>query len=116
MIEVLRNVFYKVRLFFANLFEKDVVIKIGSLIAAILIWFIISVTATPVIDMVMYKVPVVVSLDGTYAEAHGYQAMSMSEESVTVYIKGERGEIGNLKSEDLVAVASADNVMYAMAV
>ena len=46
MIEVLRNVFYKVRLFFANLFEKDVVIKIGSLIAAILIWFIISVTAT----------------------------------------------------------------------
>lgn len=114
MIEVLRNIFYKVRLFFANLFEKDVVIKIGSLIAAIVIWFVISVTATPVIDIVLYKVPVTVALEGTYAEAHGYQAMSMSEESVTVYIKGERGEIGNLKSEDLIAVASADNVMYAM--
>lgn len=114
MIEVLKNVFYKVRLFFANLFEKDVVVKIGSLIAAIIIWFVISVTATPVIDIVLYKVPVTVSLDGTYAEANGYQAMSMSEESVTVYIKGERGNIGNLKSEDLVAVASAENVMYAM--
>ena len=113
MIEVLKNVFYKVRLFFSHLFEKDVVIKIGSLIAAILIWFIISVTATPVIDIVLYKVPVTVSLEGTYAEDHGYQAMSISEESVTVYIKGERGKIGNLKSDDLVAVASADNVMYA---
>lgn len=113
MIDVLKNVIYKVRLFFANLFEKDVVIKIGSLIAAILIWFIISVTATPVIDIVLYKVPVTVSLEGTHAEAYGYQAMSMSEESVTVYIRGKRGEIGNLKSEDLIAVASAENVMYA---
>lgn len=114
MIEVLKNIIYKVRLFFANLFEKDVVIKIGSLIAAILIWFIISVTAIPVIDIVLYKVPVTVSMEGTYAEAHGYQAMSISEESVTVYIKGERGKIGNLKSEDLVAVASADNVRDSM--
>lgn len=114
MIEVLKNVFYKVRMFFANLFEKDVVIKIGSLIAAIVIWFIISVTDTPVIDSVLYKIPVTVSLEGTYAEANGYQPMSISEESVTVYINGKRGEIGNLKSEELVAVASADNVMYAM--
>lgn len=114
MIEVFKNVLYKIRMFFANLFEKDVVIKIGSLIAAIIIWFVISVTATPVIDVVLYKVPVTVSLDGTYAEANGYQAMSVSDESVTVYIKGERGNIGNLKSEDLVAVASAENVMYAM--
>ncbi|MCM1330438.1 MAG: hypothetical protein NC253_13475 [Ruminococcus sp.] len=114
MIEMLKNVFYKVRIFFANLFEKDVVIKIGSLVAAIVIWFVISVTDTPVIDIVLYKVPVTVSTEGTYAEASGYQAMSVSEESVTVYIRGERGNIGNLKSEDLVAVASADNVMYAM--
>lgn len=114
MAEVLKNVVYKVRLFFANLFEKDVVIKIGSLIAAIVIWFVISVTDTPVIDSVLYKVPVTVSLEGTQAEAYGYQPMSVSEESVTVYINGKRGEIGNLKSEDLVAVASADNVMYAM--
>lgn len=114
MIEVFKNVFYKVRLFFANLFEKDVVIKIGSLVAAIVIWFIISVTDTPVIDSVLYKVPVTVSLEGTRAEAEGYQPMSISEESVTVYIKGKRGEIGNLKSEELIAVASADNVMYAM--
>lgn len=114
MIEVFKNVFYKVRLFFANLFEKDVVIKIGSLIAAIVIWFIISVTDTPVIDSVLYKVPVTVSLEGTRAEAEGYQPMSISEESVTVYINGKRGEIGNLKSEELIAVASADNVMYAM--
>lgn len=113
MLDVIKNIIYKIRLFFANLFEKDVVIKIGSLIAAIVIWFIISVTATPVIDTVLYKVPISVSLENTYAEAYNYQAMSVSDESVTVYIRGERKEIGNLKSEDLVAVASAENVMYA---
>lgn len=114
MIEVFRNIIYKTRLFFANLFEKDVVIKIGSLIAAIMIWFIVSVTVITKIDRVLYKIPVTVSLDGTYAEANGFQAMSLSADSVTVYIKGERGEIGNLRSEDLIAVASAENVMYAM--
>lgn len=114
MIDVFRNIIYKTRLFFANLFEKDVVIKIGSLIAAIMIWFIVSVTAITEIDRVLYKIPVTVLLEGTYAEANGFQAMSLSTDSVTVYIKGERGEIGNLKSEDLVAIASAENVMYPM--
>lgn len=114
MFDVFRNIIYKTRRFFANLFEKDVVIKIGSLIAAIMIWFIVSVTVITKIDRVLYMVPVTVSLEGTYAEANGFEAMSLSTESVTVYIKGERGDIGNLKSEDLVAVASAENVMYAM--
>lgn len=113
MLEALKNIFGKIRLFFSNLFEKDVFVKIGSLIAAIIIWFIVLTKEFPIIAETYYNVPISVAIEGTYAEAIGYQPISQTDETVTVYIKGERREIGNMKSEDLVAVASAENVMYA---
>ncbi len=110
----IKNVFQKISIFFSSLFEKDVVVKITSLIAAIVIWFVISVNQYPIIEDVVYNVPVQIALEGTYAEASGYQPMSQSSETVTVYISGNRGDVGKIKTEDLVAIASAENVMYAM--
>ena len=114
MFNMIKNVFHKISSFFTRLFEKDLFIKIGSIVAAILIWFVVSISVYPTITKVMYNVPVQIDMDGTYAEANGFQAMSQSDETVTVYIKGARGEIGNLESDELVAVASAEDVMYAM--
>lgn len=109
----LKNILNKIIQFFANLFEKDVSVKIGSLIAAIIIWFIVITNEYPIIPETYYNVPISIAMEGTRAEASGYQPISQTEETVTVYIKGERGEIGNMKSEELIAVASAENVMYA---
>ncbi len=111
---VIKNVFRKISNFFSRLFEKDVVIKITSIIAAIAIWFVISVNEYPIINEVVYNVPIKIALEGTYAEASGYQPMSQSVETVTVYLTGNRGEVGNISTEDLEAIASAENVMYAM--
>ena len=113
MVNSIKFIFGKIKYFFIHLFEKDVFIKISSIIAAILIWFGVSISVYPTITKVMYNVPIQINMDGTYAEANGFQAMSQSDETVTVYIKGARGEIGNLESEELVAVASAEDVMYA---
>lgn len=110
----IKNVLKKISSFFSRLFEKDVVVKITSIIAAIAIWFVISVSEYPIINEVVYNVPIKIALEGTYAEASGYQAMSQSVETVTVYLTGNRGEVGNISTEDLQAVASAENVMYAM--
>lgn len=110
----IKNVFKKISNFFSRLFEKDVVVKITSIVAAIAIWFVISVSEYPIINEVVYNVPIKIALEGTYAEASGYQAMSQSIETVTVYLTGNRGELGNISTEDLQAVASAENVMYAM--
>ncbi len=112
--DVINNFLKKIRSFFSRLFEKDVVIKITSIIAAVVIWFIISVSEYPIINEIVYNVPVQIAMEGTYAEASGYQAMTQSVETVTVYLTGNRGEVGNIKTEDLAAVASAENVMYAM--
>ncbi len=114
ILAAIKNVFRKISNFFSRLFEKDVVIKITSIIAAIAIWFGISVSEYPIINEIVYNVPIVIALEGTYAEASGYQAMSQSVETVTVYLTGNRGELGNISTEDLQAVASAENVMYAM--
>lgn len=104
----------KVGLFFSRLFERDVVVKITSLAAAIVIWFIISVSAYPTIEKPVYSVPVQIALDGTYADSHGLQAMSVSEQTVNIVIKGKREQVGSLSAEELTAVASAENVMYAV--
>ncbi len=113
MFDAIKKIFDRIGSFFAHLFEKDVFIKIGSIVAAIVIWFGISISEYPTISQVIYNVPVSISFDGTYAEANGFQAMTSSADTVTVRIEGERGQIGNLKADDLVAVASAENVMYA---
>lgn len=110
----IKNFLKRISNFFSRLFEKDVVIKISSIIAAIIIWFTISVNQYPIINEIVYNVPVEIALEGTYAESSGYQAMSQSFETVTVYLTGNRGELGNISTEDLKAVASAENVMYAM--
>jgi YbbR domain-containing protein len=97
--------------YITKLFEKDNVLKIASGLAAILIWFIISVEEYPNVDRVIYKVPVSVDLQGTYAESQGFKPVSMSDEYVTVYLTGNRSQVGSLNTDDLVAVANADNVI-----
>lgn len=114
VLEIPRNIVKKVGIFFSRLFEKDVVVKITSLVAAIVIWFVISVSAYPTMKKPVYSVPVQIALEGTYADANGLQAMSVSTETVNIVVEGKREQVGNLTADELVAVASAENVMYAM--
>lgn len=110
MISKIWNTVYS---FFKKILEKDFAIKILSLISAIIIWFIISVSVYPTIDRVIYNVPVKIEMSGTYAEAHNFEVVSQSDVSVTVYITGDRGDIGDLTAEELTVVASAENVLTA---
>lgn len=97
--------------FFRRLFEKDFVVKIISIIAAILIWFIVSINYYPTIPRVFYNVPIAVEMQGTYAEAHNYQVTDQKISFANVYIEGDRGEIGNLDNKDITIIASAENVI-----
>ncbi len=114
VLNILKNAAKKIGMFFSKLFEKDVVVKITSMVAAVVIWFVISVSVYPTTKLYIYNVPVEVALDGTYADANGYKAMSVSNETVNIFIEGQREQVGNLKADELVAMASAENVMYAM--
>jgi len=113
LLNILKNAAHKVGLFISNLFEQDVVVKITSLVAAVVIWFVISVSVYRTIYPIIYNVPVEVALEGTYAGGHNLQALSVSEETVTVYIEGDREQVGNLTADELAAVASAEDIIYA---
>ncbi|MDE6764111.1 MAG: hypothetical protein K2J73_10605 [Oscillospiraceae bacterium] len=114
VLEIPSNIVKKVGIFFSRLFEKDVVVKITSLAAAIVIWFVISVSAYPTMKKPVYSIPVQIALEGTYADSNGLQAMSISAETVNIVVEGKREQVGNLTADELIAVASAENVMYAM--
>ncbi len=113
-LDIPKGIFKRIGLFFSRLFEKDVVVKITSLAAAIVIWFVISVSAYPTMEKPVYNVPVQIALEGTYADSYGLQAMSVSAETVNIVVEGNREQVGNLSADELTAVASAENVMYAV--
>ncbi len=99
--------------FFRRIFEKDFSLKIFSILCAVVIWFIVSISVYPTIDQVVYNVPVTVEMQGTYAEAHNYKVIGQSVETVDVYLQGDRSQIGNISADDIKVSASAENVISA---
>lgn len=97
--------------FFRRIFEKDLSLKIFSILCAIVIWFAVSISVYPTIDQVVYNVPVTVELQGTYAEAHNYKVIEQSVQTVDVYLRGDRSQIGSIKADDIKVSASAENVI-----
>ncbi|MCR4645270.1 MAG: hypothetical protein K5695_07665 [Oscillospiraceae bacterium] len=84
-------------------FEKKFVRLVGSVIAAIFLWFYIAVSVYPTTPKSFSNIPVVMDLSGSMAEANGMSAVSCDTEKVNVTVVGDRSRIGNLKAEDLVA-------------
>lgn len=87
--------------------------KILSIVLAIIIWFAISISVYPTISRTLYNVPVEITLTDTYAEANSLKAEAVSEETATVFITGDRGQIGNLSSEDFSLTVDVKNITSA---
>jgi hypothetical protein len=98
---------------FTKLMEQDAFIIIMSILTAVLIWFTISVIEYPNIRRQITGVTVQIDTSGTYAEEHNIMVSGLSQNSVTIEIEGARGEIGDIRAEDLVAVINADGVLSA---
>ncbi|MCL2054242.1 MAG: hypothetical protein FWG90_07410 [Oscillospiraceae bacterium] len=100
----------KITSYITRLFEKDFSIKIASIIAAVVIWFAVSISVYPVMSKPLNNIPVEINIEGTFAEANDLRVIFQSREFVGITITGQRGQIGNLNASELVAVARADNV------
>ncbi|MDR0992577.1 MAG: hypothetical protein LBL87_06750 [Ruminococcus sp.] len=107
------NFFSRIGRRFSKLLEQDIVIIILSILSAIVIWFVISITVYPEIEIMVYNVPVEVDLTGTIAEANNIQVAGLSATTVSVEIRGDRGDVGSIKAEDLTAVLSGESVLSA---
>jgi hypothetical protein len=103
----------RIRLRFTKLMEQDAFIIIMSILTAVLIWFTISVIEYPNIRRQITGITVQIDTTGTYAEEHDIIVSGLSQNSVTIEIEGARGEIGDIRAEDLIAVVNADSVLSA---
>ncbi|MCI5752172.1 MAG: hypothetical protein MR038_06815 [Oscillospiraceae bacterium] len=87
---------------FNKLIRTDTSTKLLSIGLAIIIWFVISISVYPTISKPLYNVPITINMEGTYAEANSLRVqLSDDETTASVYITGERRQIGNFDSDSI---------------
>lgn len=101
----------KILQWIADSFKQDTSLRILSIVVAIAIWAVVSISVYPTMERVYYNVPVKISLENTYAEANQLDVITSSTEIVTVKLSGNRSQIGEIKSEDLTAMVDVSSVM-----
>lgn len=100
----------KLRTWFSSFLAKKPVTVVGSVLAAIVVWFVIAMNIYPSTPVQFYNIPVTVDLTGTMAEANGMSAVSWDVDTVNVQLTGDRSQVGRLTSEDLVARVQPGNI------
>ena len=88
----------------------DFALRIVAVIAAVLVWFILSITQYPTVNKSISSVPVTLSLEGTIAKEKGLSALNFKSIAVDVEIKGMNYVIGNYKASDLQATVDVSKV------
>ena len=92
---------------------SDFGMRILSLILAVVVWFILSITQFPDTSKTITKIPVDFTMSGTAAEAKGLQALNYKDCTVDVEIQGMNYEIGAYDQNDLSATVNLDQVTKA---
>ena len=93
-----------------HLMKNNFSLAILSILIAILVWFIISMTQYPSVQKTIANIPLSVDITGSAAESNGLSVISCNVEEVTVELLGSRTSVGNLNNENLIAYLDADSV------
>ncbi len=98
---------------FKDALKSNFALVIISVLSAIILWFVISITIYPSTPKTLSDIPVEVDITGTSAEYNGLSVINYDTKTVNVTIKGNRSSIGSLSEDDLVAKAVVENVSSA---
>ena len=96
-----------------RLMKHNLSLALMSVLLAILVWFIISMTQYPSVQKTITHIPLSVDITGSAAESNGLSVINCNIEEVTVELLGSRTSVGNLSSENLEAYIDADSVSSA---
>lgn len=96
-----------------RMFDNRLATMIFSVVIAVIIWFVISITIYPTTPVTVNNIPLVVDLKGTAAEADGYSMINCDVDQVSVKIEGSRSKVGTLNAENLIAYADIPNITTA---
>lgn len=89
---------------------SNIILIIVSLLLAVCLWLILSLTAFPDTTKTLYDVPINTSLEGSWADLEGLSIINIDRESANISFTGQRAEISNYTNEDIVIKLNLDNV------
>lgn len=93
--------------------QSNLALAILSIIIAILVWLIISLTQYPDSQKTIEHIPLSHDISGSVAANNGLSFISSDIEEVTVELLGGKLQVGNLNNENLEAYLDADSVTAA---
>jgi len=92
-----------------SFFKNDRTTLVFSIIAAIIVWFGVSIIVSPIIEDTVANVPVNISLDNSAFV--GLKAFGGSDSKVDVTIQGQKYITNQINSDDIVVTANASQVL-----
>lgn len=93
--------------------QSNLALAILSVIIAVFVWLIISLTQYPDSQKTIEHIPLSHNISGSVAESNGLSFISSDVEEVTVELLGNKLQVGNLNNENLEAYIDADSVSSA---
>ncbi|MBQ8623139.1 MAG: hypothetical protein IJ424_02020 [Oscillospiraceae bacterium] len=90
--------------------DSKVANAVFSFVIAVVLWFVLTLTAFPEISIVIKNVPIDFSLDGSYADVAGLSIVNLEDTTVNVKLSGLRYVIGDYTAEDLKVSLNLDAV------
>lgn len=102
--------FYKIKQKISKPFNSELSLIIMSVLIAIFLWFIISITQYETMTKTIDEIPVTLELSQEFSESSGLSLISCDTDKVEVKITGSRTEIGNVDRDNLVAALVTDNI------
>ena len=81
--------------------RANLLLAILSVILAMLLWLVLSITALSEIQVTLREVPIDFSLENSFADLNGLSVINQDIEAVSVSFTGQRDRIGNYTADDL---------------
>ena len=97
----------------SSLFDNKTFCKVISVIGAVVIWAIITLTSKTNSERLIRNVPIDFSLTGTAVEALGLNAFERSDEALNIRLAGNRSSINAVSKEDFIVTLSTGRVTKA---
>ena len=97
----------------SSLFDNKTFCKIISVIGAVVIWAIITLTVKTNSERLIRNVPIDFSLTGTAVEALGLNAFERSDEALNIRLAGNRSSINAVSKDDFIVTLSTGRVTKA---
>lgn len=89
---------------------NDNILRIISIVAAVLFWFIVVISISPDYKRTIYNVPVTIDENASALTSLGLHVVDKNPKSISVQVSGPRNLIGALTANDFVVTPNLSNV------